>query len=573
MKLRYLAATGVAAALALTAFGSGGSYQFEAAGHGAGQGFSPLITVKPDAASKQGTAPLTIAKPDGAIKPENNNPWVSTDPAMTLGYVNAIYEPLAMVDLVGSAKTQMWLASKVSWSKDYRTVHVTARSGVKWSDGKAFTAADIAFTFNYLKKHPELDANALGIAKASSKGNVATITFKDSMYVRQDKVLMDTHIVPKHIWAKISNPSKNTNLHPVGTGPYALAHFSSQGVQLKARKGYWGGTPAVPVLNYVSYDSNTSLTTALAQHEADWAQAAIPNVTTAYVDKDKTHNHYWAAGDLADDVLFVNTTTAPFNNVAFRKALNMVINRPQYAKIARLGLIPSLTSATGLPTPAGNPFITKAYAKSTYKVDVAAAKKVLTSAGYTYQNGTLMDPSGSAVTFTLTDPSGWSDYDTGISLISKAAQSLGVTANVTTPDADSWTEAIGDGNFQAAEHWTDSGATAYNIFDDMMDGSWLEPIGTNANYNFGRFSDPTATKALQQYANATSSKQRSAALATVEREFMTKVPAMPLAMRPDIAEYDSKNYVGWPSAKNAYINPDPTQPSAVEILMRLKPGH
>ena len=37
----------------------------------------------------------------------------------------------------------------------------TIRNGVKWNDGKPLTAADVAFTFNVMKKYPALDLNAV----------------------------------------------------------------------------------------------------------------------------------------------------------------------------------------------------------------------------------------------------------------------------------------------------------------------------------------------------------------------------------------------------------------------------
>ena len=33
-----------------------------------------------------------------------------------------------------------------AWSNGGKTLTITTRSGVKWSDGKPFTAADVAFT-------------------------------------------------------------------------------------------------------------------------------------------------------------------------------------------------------------------------------------------------------------------------------------------------------------------------------------------------------------------------------------------------------------------------------------------
>ena len=107
--------------------------------------------------------------------------------------------------------------------------------------------------------------------------------------------------------------------------------------------------------------------------------------------------------------MFLNTTQKPFNDVTFRKALNMVVDREQHSKIAREGAIPVLTSVTGLPSPSGDEFIADAYKDKDYKVDVAGAKKLLTDAGYTYQGDTLMDPEGNAVTFQISGPLGWTD--------------------------------------------------------------------------------------------------------------------------------------------------------------------
>ena len=78
----------------------------------------------------------------------------------------------------------------------------------------------------------------------------------------------------------------------------------------------------------------------------------------------------------------------------------MVVDREKHAKIAREGIVPVITSVTGLPTPAGDDFIVDKYKGQETKVDVAGAKKVLTDAGYTYEGDKLMKD-GKQVTVTL----------------------------------------------------------------------------------------------------------------------------------------------------------------------------
>ena len=515
-------------------------------------------------------ASLTIAKPDGAIATESNNPWIGEASGVKLGYINAILEPLGIVNLISpSDPVKPWLASEITWSADYKAVTLVARDGVTWNDGEEFTADDIAFTFNLFKDNPELDTAALGITDVALDGSSVTISFAGSMFSKQDKVLHKL-IVPEHIWEGVDDPATYENPTPVGTGPYVLSQFDTQSVELTARDDYWGGDLAVPTLFYVSYNDNTALTTALANGDADWAQAFIPNVQSAYVDKDPEHNVYWAAAGLAVDTMFVNTETKPFNDVAFRQAMNLVIDRDQYAEIAREGSVPVVSSVTGLPTPVGDAFISAEYKDEDYKVDLAGAKKVLTDAGYTWISDVLTDPSGAPVTFTLSVPQGWNDYVTGISLIADAAKTLGVAAAVDTPDSDSWWEAKGTGDFQAILHWTDTGATPYDLYSDIMDGRWLKPLGESADFNFGRFDSPEATAALSEYTNAADDASRAAALETVQKIFVDEVPAMPVGTRPFIGAFNTRSYVGWPGEDNPYAPADPTQPTSVLILTELE---
>ena len=522
-------------------------------------------------APKAGAA-LTIAKPDGAIATESNNPWVGDSSGLKLGYINEILEPLAMVNTIDpSAPVIPWLASEIKWADDYKSVTVTARDGVKWNDGQDFTADDIAYSYQMIIDHPELDTAALGLDSVKADGKTATLNFKESMYVKTDKVLM-RFIVPKHVWEKVADPATDTNMEPVGTGPYVLSQFTTQSVTLTARDDYWGGELAVPTLYFVSYNDNTALTTALASGDADWAQAFIPNVESAFISKDADHNVYWPAAGLGVDAMFVNTTTKPFNDVAFRKAVNLVLDRKQHQAIAREGGVPELTSVTGLPTPVGDSFIIDDFKGQNYTIDVDGARKVLEDAGYTWNGDQLVDPSGEDVTFTIQVPQGWSDYVTGISLIADSVKPLGVTAQVNTPDSDTWWADKSNGNFQAILHWTDSGLTPWDLYSNIMDGKWLKPVGEPADHNFGRYDNPEATKALAAYANATSDSDRADALATIEKIFVEEVPAMPIGTRPSIAEYNTRNYVGWPSADDPYINPDPTQPTATYILTQLKPA-
>ncbi|GAB3598098.1 ABC transporter substrate-binding protein [Microbacterium tumbae] len=523
-----------------------------------------------DAPSGENPA-LTIAKPDGAITTESNNPWVGDSSANKLGYKNVLFEPLAMVNPVGDNETTPWLAEKVEWNEDYTQLRVTPRSGVAWNDGEDFTADDIVFTFTLIKDTPALDTGNLQLTDIVQDGGDVVLSFAESKFVKQAQVL-NIAMIPEHVWADVDDPTTFANPDPVGTGPYVLDSFSTQSVTMTARDDYWGGDLAVPTLYYISYNDNTALTTALGNGDADWAQAFISDVQSAFVEKDPEHNVFWAANTLSPDVLFVNHQRKPFNDLAFRQAVNMVIDRAAHTEIARENAGPELTSVTGLPTPVGDKYIGPDYQGEEFSIDVDGARAILEDAGYTWDGDALIDPDGEPVSFTLQVPQGWNDYVTGISLISdQVKETLGADAKVDTPDADTWWANKRSGDFDAIMHWTDGGTTPYDLYSDTMDGRWLL-VGDDVDYNFGRYENAEVTELLNTYATSASDEERTAALYEIQKTFVEDVPVIPVGTHPVLGEYNTRGYVGWPSEEDQYATADPTQVTVPMILTKLKPA-
>lgn len=525
--------------------------------------------------SSASTGSLTIAKPDGAavLATQINNPFITTGSGMSLGYDRMIYEPLALVNPVGKNETTPWLADKVEWNADYTQLTVHPRAGVKWSDGQDFTADDIIFTFTMIKNTPALDLAGLKLSSIAKDGDNVVLSFSESKFVKQGDVLQ-TAIVPEHQWKGIADPSKDAVKDAIGTGPYTVKSFSSQGVVLSARTDYWGGTVPVAELKYLEYNDNTGLLRALQTKEVDWAQIFITDYQTNYVDKDPQHNVFWGANVLSPDMIVVNTTKAPFNDVAFRKAVNMVIDRKAHAEKARSNAGPELTNVTGIPQPTGDQYIAPEYKDQNFTIDVDGAKKVLTDAGYTWKDGALMDPSGAPVSFTLQDPQGWNDYVTGIQLVAtQVKNTLGADAKVATPDANTWFANLSSGNFDAALHWSGSGSNPWHIYDDVMNGAYLQQAsGGQVSDNFGRYDNPTATALLQKYASASDDATRTDTLNQIQKIFVEDVPAIPIGTHPTLGEYNTRSFVGWPSEDDQYATADPTAPSAVQVVMKLTPA-
>ena len=137
-----------------------------------------------------------------------------------------------------------------------------------------------------------------------------------------------------------------------------------------------------------------------------------------------------------------------------------------------------MTSVTGLPSPAGDAFVAPEYKGKNQAVDVEGAKKVLTDAGFKLDGTTLTDPSGKPVKLTLTDPAGWSDYQTSLEIVKDNLSQIGIAATVDKANQDAWFKNVEEGKFDATFRWTNGGSTPYDIYQTVMDGTLLKPIGT-----------------------------------------------------------------------------------------------
>lgn len=555
--IRAAAALATAAVLLLTGCGGDGTSSSTTDGSTTG-------------GSSQGTTALTIAKPDGAITTESHNPFLGDTSASMYGYRQVMFETMALVNTADPTVVTPRLASSVEWNADYTQLTVTAREGVTWQDGKPFTIADIVGTFDMYLDERLTDSAALNYLGADVDGDTATLKFEDSKFVKRGSVL-HVPIVPKHIWDTIDDPSTTPLTgegEAVGTGPYTLTSWTTQAVTLTANPDWWGGELAVPELHYVSYGDNAALTTALATGDADWAQAFLPQIEQSFLGVDDA-NRQLITPTAGAGTLFLNLTRKPFDDPALREALAWTIDRSAYVDIAREGASAVVDSVTGLG-PSLQKDVVEEFAGQVYTVDIEKAKSILTEAGYTGVGTALVDPDGEKVTFSVSVPAGWSDWNTEQALLAEELKQLGIEVTIDQPDWGGWDEARQRAEFDAIIHWLD-GEGAWGVYDSIMSTRWIDAEENTAQFNFGRYDNPAVDEALSAYATADNDDTRREAMATIQRAFVTDVPAIPLGSHPLIGLFNERSYTGWPTEDDMYASADPTQAEITLVLQNLKP--
>ncbi len=206
------------------------------------------------------------------------------------GFIN---EPLVQVDYVRSNYVIPWLAQSWAWSNGNKTLTFHLRQGVKWSDGKPFSSADVVFSYELMKKFPALNGNGIQFQSVSAP-NASTVVLN---FAAPEELNFDPIgsliIVPQHIWSKVKNPTTFADADPVGTGPFELSTFTPQSYLLTKNPHYWQkGKPDIAGLRFVAYSDNSTQANAITEGQIDWAADYIPNASTTYLNRSKDNN-YW----------------------------------------------------------------------------------------------------------------------------------------------------------------------------------------------------------------------------------------------------------------------------------------
>ena len=106
------------------------------------------------------------------------NPFDNSGTGFTVNSIGLVNEPLYIFNnMVPTQKPNPMLASgQPTWSADGKSVTIPIRAGVKWSDGKPFTASDVAFTFNMLKANPKLYTSGAPVVTSATASGATSVT-------------------------------------------------------------------------------------------------------------------------------------------------------------------------------------------------------------------------------------------------------------------------------------------------------------------------------------------------------------------------------------------------------------
>ena len=249
------------------------------------------------------------------------------------------------------------LATSWAWREDGKELTFPLHQGVKWHDGKPFTAADVKCTWDLL------------LGKASEKLRVNP---RQTWYSNLDQVTTNgDYEVTFHLkrpqpsllallasgWSPVYPchvPPAEMRRHPIGTGPFKFVEFKPNEVVRTARNAdYW--KPGRPYLDGIEWYIIKDIATRNLTFIAGKFDISSPYGTTIPLLEDVKKQAPQAICELtATNVarnLILNRDKPPFDNPDLRRAVALSLDRKAFIDILTQGK--GDIGATMLPPPEG----------------------------------------------------------------------------------------------------------------------------------------------------------------------------------------------------------------------------
>ena len=512
--------------------------------------------------------------------------WNPLDPNAAMGTVGLQYETLFLYDPLQDVFTP-WLAESGTWT-DPSTYTIKIRQGIKWSDGQDFTADDVAFTIG-LAKIQAIGSNLWNFVSDATATDPSTVVVKFSTPAYQEWATWtyNAPIVPKHIFSQYATEDilKFTNENGVGTGPYMYQTHADDRMVWVKNDNWWAKTAlnldVAPkyIVDIVNGTNNAALGMVL-QGQLDLSNNFLPGVSTL-VDRGYVQTYFPKAPYMLSANtawLIPNDKKTPTSDPAFRKAIADAINVNDI--IAKdYGGIVAAANPTGL-LPTWDKYVDKSVVASLGpKYDVAAAKKILSDAGYkTGSDGFVTNKDGSPIQLTISVPTGWSDWEVARDIIIGSLKAVGINAVSKPLDYNGLVSARNSGDFDLIiNNDVQLGNTPWNYYDYIFH----MPLQTGAgkNRNFESYENPDAWALVQQLdktqvTDVATMQSITSQLQTIQ---LTNEPLIPMWYNGLWAQVSNQVWTGWPCSADTCNHDLPStwngywQMGSVLMLTQLKP--
>lgn len=504
----------------------------------------------------------------------NFNPYLLTQARWPTGA--GIHEPLAIYNAI-KGEYVPWLAESFAWTVPGLEVTFLLRPGVKWSDGAPFSAEDVVFTWELMKRHRALDQTSTWerLESVLAEGNLVRFRFKEPA-VPSFYFVAEQPIVPAHVWKDVKDPVTFRNENPVGTGPYTeVRSFKTQVYELGKNPHYWQeGRPYLDAVRLPALPGNEQAALALIRGEVDWGALFLPAIDRIFVGKDPEHHGYHFPSVEGTVMLYPNHTHRFLRDVRVRKAISHAIDRARIVRIAMQGYTrpADATGLSDLYKRYWDPSVFEEVEDHT-AFDPKRAAALLDEAGFRLDaDGKRRSPSGELLEFDLNTVVGWSDWIIAAQIMTRDLEAVGLSINLRTYDHGAWFRSLQNGEFDLSMSWSSGGPTVDTFYERQMATKNLVPIGKPAPYCWQRYASKEADALFTEFAAATEFPEQQRLAKKLEVLFAKDAVTIPLFPGPTWGQFNTSRITGFPTKENPYAALAPYKsPGFLLALIELGP--
>ena len=314
-----------------------------------------------------------------------------------------VYDTLYDLQFDGTFK--LGVADSVAVSDDGKVYTFAIHPGIKFHDGEALTAADVAFSLNLYKAHedfPYLNFYTVAFESIEAPDESTVVLTLNEAIPNLESQLLALYILPEHIWSQYAEgnaAAEFENLEMIGSGPFKLQEYQqNEFVHLVANKEHFRTPPKIDEVIFQTFGNEDALVQALQTGQVDMI-TEMPNTAVPTLQRAENIELITGAplGPSVRDIIFnqVKPENCPTEEEGgkctghpalldrnVRLALAHATDKQNIIDVAMLGLAePGLTLVA-----AGQAYWYNDQIED-YAFDPVAANKILDDAGYLDTNG------------------------------------------------------------------------------------------------------------------------------------------------------------------------------------------
>ncbi len=184
------------------------------------------------------------------------------------------------------------------------------------------------------------------------------------------------------------------------------------------------------------------------------------------------------------------------------------------------------------------------------------ASQILDRAGFVDKDGDGWrdNPDGTAISFKVSVPAGWTDWINTVMVITENLQDIKINARMHTPDEGAWFDTIATGDMDSYMMWNNAYTTPWQTYDELVNPSRQQP-GTIQEQGIHQYKLPGVMPLMKEFTMTADDAKQHKVLGEIQELYAAHMPTIPLFAGAMFFEYNTERFEGFANQDNPFVRP------------------